>query len=154
PFHERFKGSEVDLASGALIGISSIVDEISQHTDLETIKQKEYCIMLEKGEFVRVAVMSTQELGIIRKKMKHFLEEFELFFAEFLQNFSGNVYVFSPTTTIADKHFDLHATTSPFVKKMEKILTKNSNFMENLKKRFSWIKRRRSESAPKDDLDF
>ena len=61
--------------------------------------------MLEDGQEVMIAIMATEELKIIRKKMQDFVEEFEAFFGELIQEWIGDTRVFLPTKQLVSKHF-------------------------------------------------
>ncbi len=94
------------LVGGALTGITELVKEISQRAGkLKVIQQEGYCILLEEGREVIVAVMALEELGIIRSKTQDFLEEFQRFFGELVTEWEGNPKVFSPTKEIVKEYF-------------------------------------------------
>jgi hypothetical protein len=94
------------LVGGALTGITELVKEISQRAGkLKVIQQEGYCILLEEGRDVIVALMALDELDIIRSKLQDFLEEFQLFFGELIAEWEGNPRVFSPTREIVIRHF-------------------------------------------------
>jgi hypothetical protein len=99
--------SDVALVGGALVGISSLIQEISQASRVKVIQQENYCIMLEQGQQIIVAVMTLEDLKTIRHKMQDFIEEFELFFGELIADWIGDTRVFSPAKQIANKHFGL-----------------------------------------------
>ncbi|MFX0094944.1 MAG: MFS transporter [Candidatus Hodarchaeota archaeon] len=97
--------ADMALAGGALIGISTIIREITRASELQIIKQKDYCIMLEHGTHILLAVMTKEELGTVREKMVNFVTDFEDFFEDFLEEWKGNLEVFKPAKKLVEKHF-------------------------------------------------
>ncbi|MFW9991424.1 MAG: MFS transporter [Candidatus Odinarchaeota archaeon] len=93
------------LAGGALIGISALTNEITRASHLKVIKQEKYCIMLEEGSTIIVAVMVTEELKTIRNRLIDFVADFESFFEDFLVDWTGDTRVFAPTRKLIEKHF-------------------------------------------------
>jgi len=94
------------LVSGAISGITELVREISmRQTKMKVIRQESYSIMLEEGRDVIVALMALEELGILRRKVQDFLDEFERFFGKLVAEWAGDPRVFSPTAELVNKHF-------------------------------------------------
>jgi MFS family permease len=114
PLHsQRLSKKEADssrdemLVGGAISGISELVREISQsETRMKVIQQEGYCILLEEGRDVIVAVLALNELNAIRTRMQDFLEEFVLFFGELVAEWQGDPKVFSPAKQLVAKHFE------------------------------------------------
>ena len=107
PLQKQKLAADAALAGGAIVGISSITNEITRASHLKVIKQENYCIMLEEGAQVLLAVMATEELKTIRSKMMEFLMEFEDFFGELIQEWKGDTRVFMPTKRLVEKTFGL-----------------------------------------------
>ena len=105
PLQKKELEADVALAGGAIIGISSIINEITQVSGVRVIKQPNYCIMMEEGSQIILAVMVTEELKTVRNKMLDFVVDFESFFEELLQDWRGELKVFSPTKRLVEKHF-------------------------------------------------
>ncbi len=94
------------LVSGAISGITELVREISQReAKMKVIQQEGYCIMLEEGRDIIVALMALEELKEIRRRLQDFLEEFERFFGRLVTEWGGDPAVFSPTAEIVARHF-------------------------------------------------
>ncbi|MFX0098272.1 MAG: hypothetical protein ACFFCS_01750 [Candidatus Hodarchaeota archaeon] len=103
-FPEESDGVHEDLLGSALSGISALVKEIVNNPEpIEVIKQQGYSILIEEGDDVFVVMFSLKDYAIIRKKLKAFLEEFEYFFEDVMDD--NNVRVFIPTKKILAKHF-------------------------------------------------
>ena len=94
------------LAGGAIVGISTIVNEITKMKDLKVIKQENYCIMLEAGSHVILAVLTWKDLKIIRQKMIDFVSDFESFFSDLLKVWKGDMEVFLPSKRLVENHFE------------------------------------------------
>ncbi|MFW9998144.1 MAG: hypothetical protein ACFFD4_39245, partial [Candidatus Odinarchaeota archaeon] len=80
-------------------------NKITQASNLKVIRQENYCVMLEEGKHVMLAVLSTEELRAIRCRMVDFVDEFESFFAELLDRYGTDTKVFLPTRKLVEKHF-------------------------------------------------
>jgi len=94
------------LLSGALVAISALLKEISsKKSPLKVVRQEGFSILIEEGEKVLVAFISTQELKIIRKKIQDFLEDFEILFEDLLNLEIANINAFLPAKTIVRKYF-------------------------------------------------
>jgi len=104
-FKEKDLESDMILTGGAIVGISSLINEITQTSKLKVIRQEKYCIMLEQSSDLILAVMTTEELNIIRDKMIDFLIDFESFFKDLIKNWVGDSLVFSPAKRLVEKHF-------------------------------------------------
>ncbi len=97
------------LLGGALIAVSSILDEIAQSDQsLKVIKKEGFSILIEETDDLILTVFTVKELKIIRKKMKTFLEEFHAFFKELIDLKITNVTSFLPTKRLVQKHFQYY----------------------------------------------
>lgn len=100
------KSSPNELLGGALVAISALLQEIAQDKEpLKIVKKEGFSIMIEEGEKVIVAVITTKELKTIRKKMKNFLDEFQIFFSDFIQDEIANTQLFTPSKALVSKYF-------------------------------------------------
>jgi predicted regulator of Ras-like GTPase activity (Roadblock/LC7/MglB family) len=97
--------ADVVLAGGALVGISSLSSEITQASHVKVIIQENYCIMLEEGQNIILAVMIREEVKLIRKRMIGFISDFELTFEKSLKERINDTEVFEPTKEIIEKYF-------------------------------------------------
>ncbi len=93
------------LTGGALVGISTMIKELTSKSNLKVIRQENYCIMLEETEHVILAIMASEELKIIRDHMIEFIMEFESFFSDVFDSWNSNTVVFLPTKKLVEKYF-------------------------------------------------
>lgn len=94
---------------GALVAVSSIVDEIAEkYRSLRVIQKEGFSILIEESDNLILAVFTTRELKIIRKKMKIFMEEFQSFFKELIDLNITNLTSFLPTKRLVQKHFQYY----------------------------------------------
>ncbi len=101
------------LLGGALVAIASILKELARNENpLKTIKKEGFTILVEEGEKVLVALVAMEELKVIRKKMRDFVEEFQDFYRDLLESkmdvqgrYNGDIQAFLPTKTLVKKHF-------------------------------------------------
>ncbi|MFW9993160.1 MAG: MFS transporter [Candidatus Odinarchaeota archaeon] len=105
PLQTRELAADAILAGGAIIGISTLSSEITRASHLKVIKHENYCIMLEEGAHVILAVMVTEELKTVRDRMLDFIADFESFFEDFLADWTGDTRVFAPAKKLVEKHF-------------------------------------------------
>lgn len=106
---QSFKDEEYDrdriLIGGALVGIASLTQEIYNSTHLKVLRQEGYSIMLEEGAYIMVAILTRQELDIIRSKMIQFVQDFENFFADLLIQGPVVTEAYLPTKQIVRQIF-------------------------------------------------
>lgn len=94
------------LLGGALVAVSSLLQEVSQNKKpLKLIKQEGFSILIEESEKIIVAVITMKDLKVIRQKLQEFLEEFQSFFRELIDEWPLDLRIFSPAKRIAEKHF-------------------------------------------------
>ena len=104
-FHEKELKADVVLAGGALVGISFLSSEITQASRVKVIKQENYCIMLEEGVYIVLAVMIRTEVKSLRKRMMRFISEFEATNEELLKAELNDSEEFPSAESLVDKHF-------------------------------------------------
>ena len=104
-FHEKELKADVVLAGGALVGISFLSSEITQASRVKVIKQENYCIMLEEGDYIVLAVMIRTEVKSLRKRMMRFISEFEATNEELLKAELNDSEEFPSAESLVDKHF-------------------------------------------------
>jgi hypothetical protein len=97
--------ADVSLAGGALVGISSLSSEITQASHLKVIKQENYCIMLEEGSKIILAVLIKEEMKSLRKRMIGFISDFESNFKELLNEEIHDSDAFDPSKVNTEKYF-------------------------------------------------
>jgi MFS family permease len=101
--------ADLSLTSGVLSGVMSITEEITSRSSLQTIKQKDYCIMLEKGTYATLAVMTETELTTLRNQMIEFLKEFEAQYKKVIVGWNGDNNSFSSVYRLVVKYFGLRS---------------------------------------------
>ena len=101
--------ADLSLTSGVLSGVMSITEAITSRSSLKTIKQKDYCIMLEKGKYSTLAVMTEYELTTLRNQMIEFLKEFEEQYEKVLVAWNGDNNLFSSVYRLVIKYFGLRS---------------------------------------------
>ncbi|MFW9995099.1 MAG: MFS transporter [Candidatus Odinarchaeota archaeon] len=114
-FHHSFSvgGEEIDsaLTSGALTGINQLIPEITrQDTRLKVVKQENFCVLFEHSSRITLALLAVEDLAILRKKMRSFLAEFELFFGKLIDQWMGDTIVFSPAERLVKTNFSYENT--------------------------------------------
>jgi MFS family permease len=95
-----------DLVSGALTGIITIINEITQSKkQLRKIDKEGGFLLFGYGKYHVVALIATMELPVLFKKIDEFSREFENIFMKELKSFQGNVHRFIPTKYLIKKYF-------------------------------------------------
>ena len=106
---EKLKEKNDILLGGALVAVSSILDEIAQQTQsLKVIKKEHFSILIEEFENLTLVVFTTKELKVIRKKMKEFLKEFYFFFEDLIKMEITNITSFLPAKKLTQRHFQYY----------------------------------------------
>ncbi|MHA1265283.1 MAG: hypothetical protein ACTSRS_08635 [Candidatus Helarchaeota archaeon] len=96
------------LVTSALIGISSIVQEIvHSKRDLKTIDHMDNKILFQHGFHVIVAVLSEIDLPIIRKKLAQLTNRFEYYYKDELENWKGDIDTFFGANKIINEFFPI-----------------------------------------------
>ncbi|MHA1378792.1 MAG: hypothetical protein ACTSRG_10460 [Candidatus Helarchaeota archaeon] len=97
-----------DLIAGGLVGISSIIQEMtSSETKVKIIKQEQANILLEHGSFVTIALISVEDLQILRKKLNQLIDLFESLFRDILDDWRGDVGIFQPAKALIEEVFEV-----------------------------------------------
>ncbi len=100
--------TEVSLVTSALIGITSIIQEIvHSKRALKTIDHMDRKILFNEGHNVIVAVLSDVDLPVIRKKIFQFTNRFEFYYQKELVEWKGDVDVFFGTNKIINEFFPI-----------------------------------------------
>jgi hypothetical protein len=101
-------GTDASLVTSALIGISSIVQEIVQSKRLlKSIDHMDNKILFQHGFYVIVAVLSSVDLPIIRKRMHDFTNRFESAYQKDLRDWKGDVDAFFGANKIINEFFPI-----------------------------------------------
>ncbi|MHA1271615.1 MAG: hypothetical protein ACTSPY_17615 [Candidatus Helarchaeota archaeon] len=99
---------ESDLIAGGLVGISTIIQEMTKSTtNLKIIQQEKRVIILENGSFIISALISNEDLQILRKKLIILTQKFENLFNLYLKDWNGNVEIFKPTKALIEESFEI-----------------------------------------------
>jgi MFS family permease len=110
-FEHRFvkesDGVDLDLTSGALTGISQLIPEITRrNTKVKIVKQENFSVMLEYTPMLTLALLTEEDLPVLRNKMQQFLAEFEAFFANLIENWNGDQIIFTPAKRLVKQIFE------------------------------------------------
>jgi hypothetical protein len=107
-FEQRSPVDDTDLIAGGFSGIQAMLSEIVKTSEsLQLIDYKNVKIMLEQREDVIFILILKEESTFIQYKLKLFSEEFQDFFKDILQSWSGRVDLFQPTRTIIERIFEV-----------------------------------------------
>ncbi|MHA1143724.1 MAG: hypothetical protein ACTSRW_03235 [Candidatus Helarchaeota archaeon] len=113
-FDRRVGGErEVDssLVTSALLGISSIVSEITKSDKpLKSISHFDSKIIFSHGNHVTAAIMADEDLHVIRNQLNGYVNEFELCYTEDLKDWNGDIERFKLAGKILSQYFPLAET--------------------------------------------
>lgn len=102
-----YKMEESDLIAGGLVGMSALIQEMTKSdTNLQVIQQEKRVILLENGKFVTFALISDEDLQILRKKLNKLAIEFEKLFEKQLIDWKGNIEIFQPAHALIEESFE------------------------------------------------
>ncbi|MFX0133064.1 MAG: hypothetical protein ACFFDN_05400 [Candidatus Hodarchaeota archaeon] len=97
---------EPQLISGGLTGISMLIQEVTKNkTKVKIVEQEEMTILLEHGKYLSVALITEENLMTLRNKLEKLVKEVEEFYEEDLENYSGNISIFSKVGKFIQKIF-------------------------------------------------
>lgn len=104
--HFRPGSQDQDLVTGALTGVSSIIQAITKNkTKLKIIEQEDAVILLEYGDKIISALQTEEDTPVVRNKLEIFTAEFEELYKEELQHWGGEIHIFSAATALVKRIF-------------------------------------------------
>ncbi|MFX1450599.1 MAG: hypothetical protein ACFFCM_07145, partial [Promethearchaeota archaeon] len=102
------KDIEPQLVAGGITGISALVSEVTRSkTKIKIIEQEEMNILLEHGKYVSIALMTEENLITLQNKLTNLISEVEDFYQEELENYSGNLAIFSKIGKFVQRIFEI-----------------------------------------------
>jgi hypothetical protein len=103
---KRSEGEDSQLITGGLSGIASLIEEITKRkTKLKEIKQEDMNIILDYGQKIGAAMISHENLGVLKTKLKDFIVKFEAQYTNELDNWDGNIAVFNSCLNLVYQEF-------------------------------------------------
>jgi len=94
------------LFGGALTAIETFLKEMYESkTVLKEVKQEHVSILIEEGEYVRIAVLASHDQKDLRKKMQNFLKIFEKEYKEPLKREIPDTRQFESVSVLIEKIF-------------------------------------------------
>ncbi len=98
--------ADEELVTGGLRGITGLIAEMTKRDGkLTAIKQQNGDILFHTAKWVTVALLAEKDLKVLHAKAAMLAQEFEEFFAPYLDKFTGNVAVFAPAETLIRRTF-------------------------------------------------
>ncbi len=95
-----------DLLAGGLTGIIALIQEMTKSAEkTEVISQKDSKMILKYGNYSTVALISSEDLKILHKKLSQFISDFENLFQDFLIEWFGNIDAFKPAERLISRYF-------------------------------------------------
>ncbi len=99
------------LFSTGLAGISMLIQELTKsNTKVKIVEQEEVTILLEHGTYLSAALIADENLITLRNKLTQLIEEVEEFYKEELEEFHGELGIFSKIGKFIPKIFPLATT--------------------------------------------
>ncbi|MFX1294436.1 MAG: hypothetical protein ACFFD2_06225 [Promethearchaeota archaeon] len=98
-----------DLVSGFLQAISTFGTEVSSHeTGLEEVRYQGFVVALSEGDVVRSAFICNQSPArTLLSSIKYFTIKFEDEFRKYLENWTGDISVFTRTPQLIEDYFKI-----------------------------------------------
>ena len=106
-FKEEKARDDKDMIMGsAITAIETFLKEMYESkTVLKEVKQESISIILEEGDYVRIAIIASKDQKILRKKMINFLTVFENEFKLSLRENMVDTRIFEPVDNIINEIF-------------------------------------------------
>lgn len=106
-FVDRIDTRSEVLMSGALLSINIVLEEITSATreGTSTIKKKGKTVNLFSTPLLTGVLISQEELNSIKYYLKEFIQKVEKIYYNVLQDWDGDVSIFSPVEGIVDEFF-------------------------------------------------
>lgn len=106
PAQASMPGPAPDLISSGLVGVTQLLQEIMQGKQIaRAIDHFSKKILLESGNTIILALVTLQDLRVLREKARTFIEDFEIEFHDELDSNGVNVDRFAATSELVNKHF-------------------------------------------------
>lgn len=109
-FNYSFSPQKTDplLVSGGISGLCTIVQELTMsESKLKVITQEKAIIILNHGSFVTSALIVSEDLKVLHRKLEIFTNEFEKFFGALFKSWVGDTSIFTPGQVIAERLFEI-----------------------------------------------
>jgi hypothetical protein len=105
-FQEK-RDLDVDLISGGIVGITMLVQQMTESKNLlNCIQQEGANLLLEYGDDITIALISENDLQILHEKMGELIDEIEFIYHDMLKSWGGEVDVFKPISVLIEKIFN------------------------------------------------
>ncbi|HUY00196.1 MAG TPA: hypothetical protein VMV49_11615 [Candidatus Deferrimicrobium sp.] len=103
---KRSEGEDSQLITGGLSGIASLIEEITKRkTKLKEIKQEDMNIILDYGQKIGAAMLSHESIGLLKTKLKEFIDKFEVQYKMELDKWDGDISVFNSSIDLVYHEF-------------------------------------------------
>ncbi len=107
-FDQNLPLEDTDLIAGGFSGIQGILSEMVKTSEsLHLIDYQNMKIMLEQATRVMFVLIIKEESSFLEYKLKVFSEEFQKFYEEILDKWTGDIEVFKPTNAIIQRVFEV-----------------------------------------------
>ena len=107
-FDQNIPLEDTDLIAGGFAGIQGILSEMVKTSEsLHLIDYQNMKIMLEQRTSVMFVLIIKEESSFLEYKLKVFAEEFQTFYEEILQKWTGDIDIFKPTSTLIQRVFEV-----------------------------------------------
>lgn len=97
---------EAQLVSGGLTGVFRLINEITRNkTKIKIVEQEEITILFEYGKYICGALITEENTPISRQKLAKLIQEVEEIYQEELEEYDGNIGIFSKIGRVVQKIF-------------------------------------------------
>jgi len=106
-FDQNSQIEDSGLVAGGLSGIQSLLSEIVNTSEnLRLIEYQNVKILVEQRSLAMFILIIKEESSVLEEKLHLFAEEFDIYFHETLQNWSGQINLFQPTQILIQRYFE------------------------------------------------
>ena len=97
---------ESQLITGGIYGIAAIIKKITKSKRrLRLLDHEDVKIILEYGSYITAALLTEENFGILRRKLKTLVQEFEMQFKDALVDFTGSLTEFENANRLIEQIF-------------------------------------------------
>ena len=102
---EDSESMDKHLVSGAIASINILLQELTNREGISVIKKKGKTVIVYPSKYSTGVLFCTEDLNTPKVVLKNFVEKFETVYSQVLQNWDGDIDIFTPVEKMANEFF-------------------------------------------------